>query len=124
MGSSHALGKERSDLLEGTVLKQSGKEEITRLKESEILFVLNLATGEETRRLEIKQGRCHDEEAAGLIQIPESSLPSNVGDELVRHLMKGKFGHLKLVLGDQLQQQIEGALESPDMDRKAGRVVS
>ena len=43
-----------------------------------------------------------------------------MGDEFIRHHVQCELGDLQLVLGDELKQQIEGAFEATDGDRKTG----
>ena len=48
---------------------------------------------------------------------------SRVGDELVGHLVQRHLGHVQAVREDQLQQQVERALEvgQPDLETLVGR---
>ena len=125
-GPSHPLGEEGGHLLVGAVLQQPREEQISRLKEGEVLLVLDLATGQQSGGLEVEQGRGDDEELRCLVQVPLRALRAQIGDELVGDDVKSELGDLQLVLGDELQEQIERSLERPHADgeaRPGGRVT-
>ena len=114
----HAVGEEHRYLLVRAVLKQAGEEQVARLEECEILLVFDLPAGQETRSLEIQEGRRNDQELRGFVEVPLGPLGAQVRDEFVGDDMQREFGHLELVLGDELQKQVEGPLEGPYGDRE------
>ena len=59
------------------------------------------------------------EELAGLVEVPVRAAGADVGDELVGDLGEGDLGDVELVLGDQAEQQVEGALEDVEVDLEA-----
>lgn len=99
------------DALVGAVLQQPGEEQITGLQEREIGLVLHFGRGQQPGRLQIQQRRRDDQELRGLVQIPVRPHGPDVRHEFVGHLRQRDLGDVQLVLGDQLQKEVEGALE-------------
>ena len=110
----HPLRKERGYLLVGAVLQQAREEQVARLQEGEVLLVLDFATRQESRCLQVEQRRGHDEEFGRFIEVPVRALGAQVRDELVRDDVQGELGDLQLVLGDELKEQVERPLEGAD----------
>ena len=88
-----------------------------------ILLVLDLARGQQPRRLEVEQGGRHHQEVARLVQVERVGPGPDVADELVGDLGQGDLGDVQLVLGDQPEEQIERPLEDVEVDLEARRVA-
>ena len=73
-GVTHPLLEDRCHHFVGAVLQEPGEEQVSGLQEGQVLLVLHLATGQEPGGLEVQQGRGHDEEFGGLVQIPLRAL--------------------------------------------------
>ena len=79
----------------------------------------------------VEEGGGDDDERGGLVEVPggvPGLAPPYVGDELVGHDAEGHLGDVKLVAGDELQQQVEraGEVRQGDVERRghgcAGRL--
>ncbi len=99
------------DLLVGPVLQQPGEQQVARLQQGQVRLVLHVPAWKQPRRLQVQQGRRHQQEVAGLVQIPVVTVRPDVRDELVGDLRQGDLGDVELVLRDQREEQVEGALE-------------
>lgn len=113
------LTEEHGRLFERPVLQESCEQEIARLEELEVFFVLFDVAREEPGRFQVEQDCSHDQELRRLVQVPRVALTAQVGHEVVGHLMQGQGRDLQLVLGDQRQQQVEraGELLQADLER-------
>jgi hypothetical protein len=110
-GGRHPARQHRGHLLVGPVLQQPCEQQVPGLEQGEILLVVDLSRGQQPRRLEVEQ-RCGDhEEVAGLVEVPAARPGPDVADELVGDAGERDLGDVQLVLGDQREQQVEGALE-------------
>lgn len=99
------------DALVRAVLQQPGEEQVAGLQEREIRLVLHLGHGQQPGRLQVQQcGRDH-QELGGLVQVPVRPHGPDVRHEVVGHLGQRDLGDVQLVLGDQLEEEIEGPLE-------------
>ena len=101
----------RGDLLERAVLQQPREQQVARLEQREVLLVLDVALRQQPGGLEVEQRRGDQQERRGLLEVPLPARRLDVGDELVGDLRQRDLGDVELVLGDQAQQQVEGALE-------------
>ena len=99
------------DQLERAVLHEPGEQQVAGLEQREVLLVLDVALGQQPRRLEVEQGRGDQQERRRLLEVPGLATDLDVRDELVGHPRQRDLGDVELVLGDQAQQQVEGALE-------------
>jgi hypothetical protein len=120
-GHRHPAGEHRGDLLVRAVLQQPGEQQVPGLQQGQVLLVLNFARGQQPGGLQVQQGRRHDQEVADLVQVPAAGPVPDVGDELVGDLGQSHLGDVQLVLGDQRQQQVEGALEHVQVHLEADR---
>ena len=106
--------QQRCDVLEGLVLQQPGEQQVPGLEERHVFLVFHLTGRQEPGRLEVQQRRGDHQELAGLIQGPVAALllqVADVLDEFIGHRGNGHLGDVQLVLGDQGQEQVEGARE-------------
>ena len=116
---AHGLGREPDvelpgHLLERLVLQQPGEQQVASLQEFHVVLVLHLAARQQPGGFEIQQGGGDHQELAGLVQgLGRGTLlqRAHVLDELVRDHGEGHLGDVHLVLGDQREQDVEGALE-------------
>src|SRR5690606_7511523 len=123
------LGQHAGDLFERLVLQQPREQQVARLEQGQVVLVLDLAPRQQPGCFQVEQSRRHDEELAGLVQIPRlagAGPGGDVGDELVGHLRQRDLGEVELVLGDQAQQQVERAFEvgQVHLERRNGLVVT
>src|SRR5690606_30348877 len=105
------------------VLEEPREEEVPGLEQREVLLVLHFGLRQQPRSLEIQEGRGDEQERGGLLQVPAAALRRSsldVSDELVGDLGERDLGDIELVLGDQLQQQVERPLEVVELDLEAG----
>ena len=100
---------------------QPGEEQVARLEQREVLLVLDVALRQQPGRLEVEQGRGDEQERRGLLEVPGLAADLDEGDELVGDLRQRDLGDVELVLGDQAQQQVEGALEVGQVQLEARR---
>src|SRR6266700_2773106 len=108
--------------LVGTILKQAGEEQVAGLKERQVLLVLDIRGREQPSRLQIEQGRCHDEKLGGLPEIPLAGR-RQMSEKLVGDLRQRHLGHVHLAAADQAEQQVEWTLEVVQPHVKAHRRV-
>ena len=107
------------EVLEGAVLQEPGEEHVPGLDEGEVLVVLRPPLWQQPGGLEVEQGRGDEEELGGLVQVPAAVgglLRADVGDELVGDGRDGDLGDVKLVLGDEAEEQVEGTGEDVEVD--------
>ena len=105
------LAEDLRDLLVRAVLQQPGEEQVPGLEQREVRLVLHLGGGQQPGRLEVEQGGGDDQELGGLVEVPVGPHGPDVRHELVGDLGQRDLGDVQLVLGDQLEQQVEGPLE-------------
>ena len=119
-----ALAQERRRLLVGLVLQQPGEQQVAGLEQLEVVLVVDVGGGQQPGGLEVEQRGGDDEELAGLVEVQLVAERPQVGDELVGDLRQRDLGDVELVLADQLQQQVERALEvgQPDGEPPAAAV--
>src|SRR5260221_638093 len=110
-GGRHPARQPRGHLLVGAVLQQPREQQVPGLERGEILLVVDLPRRQQPRRLEVEQGGGDHEEIAGLIQVPSVRPGPDVADELVGDAGQRDLRDVQLVLRDQGEQQVEGALE-------------
>ncbi len=103
-------------LLVRLVLQEAGEEQVAGLQQRQVLLVLHLGGREQTGRLQVQQGGRDQQELTGLVEIPVVAHGPDVRNELVGHHVQGDLGDIQLVLADQLQQQVERALEVVQLD--------
>ncbi len=115
----HPPREDLRHLLVRPVLQQPGEQQVTGLQQGEVLLVLHLARGQQPGRLEVEQGGRDQQEVARLVEVPLGAPGADVGDELVGDLVERHLGDVELVLGDQPEQQVEGALEHLEVDVEA-----
>jgi hypothetical protein len=106
-----ALGEDGGDLLVGAVLEQPGEEQVAGFEQREVRLVLDLGGGQQPGRLEVEQCRGYDQEFGGLVEVPVRTHGVQVRHELIGDLGQRDLRDVQLVLGDQLEQQVEGTLE-------------
>ncbi|CAM5697123.1 hypothetical protein SANTM175S_03578 [Streptomyces antimycoticus] len=99
------------DLLVRAVLEQPREKQVARLQQGQVRLVLDLGGRQQAGRLEVQQGRRDDEELGGLVEVPVRPHGADIGHELVGDLGQGDLGDVQLVLGDQLEEEVEGPLE-------------
>ena len=120
-GLGLALAQEPGRLLVGLVLQQPGEEEVTGLEQLEVVLVVDLGGRQQPGGLEVEEGGGDDEELAGLVEVQFLAQRAQVRDELVGDLRQRDLGDVELVLADQLQQQVERALEVGQLDGETRR---
>jgi hypothetical protein len=120
-GLGLALAQETGGLLVGLVLQQPGEEQVAGLEELEVLLVVDVGGREQPGGLEVEERGGHDQELTGLVEVELVAQGAQVRDELVGDLREGDLGDVELVLPDQLQQQVERALEVGQPDREPSR---
>jgi len=81
-----ALREPRRGLLEGPVLQQSREQEVARLEQRDVLGIHQLPLRQQSRDLEVEEGRRDDEELARLLELLRPVEVVQVGDELVGDL--------------------------------------
>ena len=96
-------------------MQQPGEQQVPGLEQGQVLLVVHFAGRQQSRGLEVEQGRGDDEEIAGLIEVPAARERPDVADELVGDGRQRNLGDVELVLGDQRQQQVERALEDVEV---------
>jgi len=107
----HHLGEHGGDVLVGAVLQQPREEDVAGLEQGEVVLVLDLAGREQPRGLEVEQRGRDDEEFGGLVEVPLRSASPDVGQEVVDDRVQGQDRDIETVLGDEGEEQVEGALE-------------
>ena len=112
----HPGGEHAGHFLVGAVLQQPGEQQIPGLEQRQILLILHFTGREQPGGLQVEQGGRDDEEVADLIQVPAAGALGDVGDELVGDPGEGDLGDVELVLGDQREQEVEGALEHVEVN--------
>jgi hypothetical protein len=112
------LGEHLRDVLVRPVLEQPREQQVAHLEQREVLLVVYLAGGQQPRGLEVKQRGRDDEECRRLVELHLRADRLGVRDEVVGHLVQRHLGDVEAVREDQLQQQIERALEiaQPDLE--------
>ena len=100
-----------ADLLVRAVLQQPGEQQVAGLEQGEVLGVLHLGVGQQPGGLEVEQRGRDDEELRGLVEVRVVAERREVGDEVVGDAVQRHLGDVELVLADQLQEQVERALE-------------
>ena len=112
------FGEHHRDMLERPVLQQPGEQQVPHLEQREVLLVVHLAGRQQAGRLEIQQRGRDDQERRGLVEAQLAADRLGVGDEVVGHLVQRHLGDVEAVREDQLQQQVERALEiaQPDLE--------
>ncbi len=117
----HPPGEDLRHFLVRLVLQQPGEQQVPGLQQGQVLLVLDLARRQQPGRLEVEQGGRHQQEVAGLVEVPLGPLGPDVGDELVGDLGERDLGDVELVFGDEAEEQIERALEDVQVDLEASR---
>lgn len=84
---------------------------------------MHVACGQQPGRLQVQQGGGDHQERGGLIEAEAAPDLLGVGDELVGDLVQRHFGDVEPVGEDQLQQQVERALEIAQPNLESGRFV-
>ena len=112
----HPPGEDVGDLLVRAVLEQPREEQVAGLQQREVRLVLDLGGGQQPRRLQIEQRGGDDQELGGLVEVPVRPHGADVGHELVGDPGQRDLGDVQLVLGDQLEEEVEGALEVVEDD--------
>ena len=105
------LGEHLGDMLERPVLQQAREQQVAHLQQGKVFLVVDLACGQQARRLQIQQGRRDHQERGGLVEFELRADRLGVGDEVVGHLVQRHLGDVEPVREDQLQQQVERTLE-------------
>src|SRR5699024_141796 len=114
------LGKEVRDLLIGLVLQEAGEQEVAGLQQLQVGLVVDLAAGNQAGGLQIQQRGSDEQELGDLIQILSGlGQPPGISDELVGDLGERDLGDVQLVRMNQLEQQVEGAVEVRERDPEA-----
>src|SRR5439155_19824431 len=114
-----ALGLEPAQVL-GGLLETAVLEELTDESRARILLLLlGNRRREQHARLDPHQGRGHDQELAGDLQVELAHQLQRV-EVLPRDLGDGYVGDLELLLLDQMEQEIQRAIEDRDVDLKRG----
>src|SRR5450756_1217680 len=121
--STQSRSSAASDVYKRQVLQQPGEEQVPGLKQRQVLLVLDLARGQQPRRLQVEQRRRHDKEVADLVQVPAARALPDIGDELVGDGGERHLGDVELVLGDQPEQQVKRALEDIEVYLEGARAV-
>ena len=117
-GTHHAR-----DLLERLVLQEPREQEVAGFQQGNVALILDFAGGQQPGRLEVEQGRGDDEEFAGFIKGPFLAQVLQTLDVLDELIGDGGQRHLRdvqLVLGDQAQEEVEGAGEVGQPDLETG----
>ena len=115
------LHEEACDLLVRAVLQQPREQQVAGLQQGEVLGVLHLGVGQQAGGLEVEQRGRDDQELRGLVEVRVVAEGREVGDEVVGDAVQRHLGDVQLVLADQLQEQVERALEVVQPDREARR---
>ena len=115
------LRQPSADQLEGAVLQEAGEQQVTGLQQRQVLQVVHLALRQQARCLQVEQRRCDDDEGALLGEVPPAGAVGrgrqlDVGNEVIGDLRQRDLRDVQLVLGDQLQQQVERAGEVAEVD--------
>ena len=106
-------------VLEGLALDQSGKKEVAFLPCCELLVEVEVVVaGKQPSGLELDEDRRDEQELGGHLKV-ELSEATQLGDELVDDRRQADLVELHLLLQDQVQQQVEGALVDGGGDRDA-----
>ena len=97
-------------VLEGLALQQSGQQEVAFLPRGELLVEVEVVVaGKQPSGLELDEDRRYEKELGGHLEVefPEAT---QLGDELVDDRRQLDLVELHLLLQNQVQQQVEGAL--------------
>ena len=112
------------DLLERAVLQQPREEQVARLEQREVVLVLDVAlraaAGPTSGRAAWRRPRRNDE-VCSRSHSPSAAAPAltcAMNSSVTRE--SDDLGDVELVLGDQAEQQVEGALEVVEPDLEAG----
>ncbi len=106
-------------VLEGLALEEPGQEEIPLLPEPELVVEIEVVVdGEQAAALELDERGCDQEELGGQLEITGID-PLDLGQIGIDDLEQRDLVQVDLVTQDQVQQQIERALEhvGPHTDR-------
>ena len=74
-------GEPDRDLLERPVLQQAGEQQVARLEEGDVVGIHQFALRQQPGDLQVQQGRRHDEELAGLVELLRRLELAQVGEE-------------------------------------------
>jgi hypothetical protein len=111
--------EDAGDLLERAVLQQPGEQQVAGLQQREVVLVVDRSARQQPGDLEVEQrGRDH-QELGGALEVGPHRL--EVGQELVGDLRERDVTDVELVLADQAEQQVEGAVEVVQVHREARR---
>lgn len=106
-----APGEPGGHLLEGAILQEAREEKVSGLEQRDGLGIHQLTLRQEPCHLHVEQRRRDHQELRSLVEFLVVVELLEVRDELVRDCAQGDLGDVHLVLRDEVQQQIERAVE-------------
>ncbi len=102
----------------GPALEQPGQQEVSLLPAHEILvLVAGLGPWQQPLRLELDENRRHEEELGQLVEVDLLALLREHTHEAVDHGQEGDVEDVDLVGRNEMQQEVDGTLETWRPDR-------